>query len=121
MPIIDVELVIAGSGEIAAGLASSLADQLGQLLGAQPGHVWVRVRSLAADRYAENASALGAEELPVFVSVLHAGRPEASVLAAEAAGIARVVAAVTARPPDRVHVEYQPPAAGRIAFGGVLG
>lgn len=120
MPIVDVEIVARDEGVVPSRAASTLADALGLLFGAPRGHVWARLRYLPVDRYAENGGAIEPEDWPVFVSVLHARLPEVSVLATEAAEIARVVADVVGRLASQVHVQYLPPAAGRIAFGGVL-
>ncbi len=120
MPIVDVEIVVGDEGAVPPRTASMLADALGLVFGAPRGHVWLRLRYLPVARYAENGGVIAPEDRPVFVSVLHAQWPEVSVLATEAAEIARVVAEVVGRLVSQVHVEYLPPAAGRIAFGGVL-
>ncbi len=118
MPIVDVEIVAATPPT--AG-AAALADALGAALGCAPGRAWVRLRHLAADAYAENASAAApTTELPVFVTVLHARPPTGAGLDAEIGVITRTVAAWAGRPVERVHVQYAPAAAGRQAFGGVL-
>lgn len=104
----------------APGLAQTVADSLGQVFGAEPGRVWVRLERIDRGHYAENGCAVDDDELPVFVHVLHARLPVGEALAAEARSIAGEVAAVLKRSADRVHVEYAPPGAGRIAFGGRL-
>ena len=120
MPIVDVELVLAESQTIGPGLSSRLADALGQFFHAAPGRVWVRLRTLPATHYAENAADLAAEELPLFVNVLFAHPIEGEARANQATGICEVVARATGRLADRVHLVYEPPAAGRVAFGGRL-
>ncbi len=104
----------------APGLAQSLADSLGEVFRAEPGRVWVRLERIDRGHYAENGCVVGDGELPVFVRVLHARLPGTGELAIEARSIAERVAAVLERPADRVHVEYAPPGAGRVAFGGRL-
>lgn len=63
---------------------------------------------------------MDATALPVFVTVLHAHMPDGDALAAEAQAITLAVAACLACPPECVHVQYAPEAAGRQAFGGRL-
>lgn len=120
MPIIDVQLVLDADAGASAGLASVLADDLGRLLHAAPGRLWLRLHLLPASQYAENAVSIADQDLPVFVAVLHARLPEAGELATQAEAIARVVAAAVGRSPERVHVEYAPAGVGRVAFGGRL-
>jgi hypothetical protein len=120
MPILDVDLVVPDGAALPSGLARSLADRLGAVLQAPPGRVWVRLHALAATRYAENDVAVGADELPVFVTILHAHPPEGEARAREASAIASEVASVLGRNAERVHVEYAPAGAGRVAFGGKL-
>lgn len=117
MPILDVEIV--GDGRFPKGLARLLADAAAVAL-ASPGRTWVRLRSLSVSAYAEDGGT-EAGARPVFVTVLRAALPERDSLAAEAAALARAVAEVCGRPVENVHVLYDPPARGRIAFGGELG
>lgn len=120
MPIVDIELVCARESEITEVSAAELADALGQVFTSPPGHTWVRLRYLGSAAYAENQSVVGADELPVFVTVLHARLPEGEALAAEVRAITSVLANCLGRSTERVHVQYAPAAAGRQAFGGVL-
>lgn len=120
MPVIDVLVVSEASGPPDSTLAQALADAIGTVLGCDPGRAWVRLETLDRGRYAENGAALAGDELPVFVRVLHARWPAPEALAAQARSLTDAVAAVVRRPPDRVHVEYAPPGAGRVAFGGRL-
>ena len=119
MPIIDVEMVLEDAAAAPPStLARALADAIGRTLGSAPGCTWVRLRSLPAAHYAENDALLGADEWPVFVTVLHAHPPTGDALAAEAAALTAVTARTIGCPPARVHVQYAPPGAGRQAFGG---
>ncbi len=120
MPIADVRVVTSSAEFESAGLAQALADAIGTAIGAQPGSVWVRLSFLAAANYAENGPPLGADELPVFVTLLRAAVPSGATLAAEVRSLTSAVAAATGRPVERVHVEHAPPGAGRVAFGGRL-
>lgn len=120
MPIVDVELVVAGDGTVADGLAQSLADAVGRTLRSPPGRTWVRLRLLAQDRYAENGEARTPVELPVFATILQREPPGGRALADEMSALAGAIAQTTGRPMSCVHVEYAPAAAGRIGFGGRL-
>jgi phenylpyruvate tautomerase PptA (4-oxalocrotonate tautomerase family) len=120
MPIVEVEVVCDSEAEFQQYSAAALASALGGALGSHPGTVWVRLRLLSAANYAENESTVGSSELPAFVSVLHARVPQGEALAAEAKAITNTVAVFLGRAPDRVHVRYEPSAAGRQAFGGNL-
>ncbi|CAG0949424.1 hypothetical protein BURK2_00102 [Burkholderiales bacterium] len=120
MPIVDVEVVVSPPGLLPADLAERLADALGEVFGAEPGHVWLRLRVLPQARYAENATMVGGAELPVFVDLLLADPPSGDARARQAAAVAVAVAQTCGRAAERVHIVYAPAAAGRIAFGGVL-
>jgi phenylpyruvate tautomerase PptA (4-oxalocrotonate tautomerase family) len=120
MPIVDVELVCSSEQQAAQVSASALASALGAVFGSPPGRTWVRVRFLPSSAYAENECELGAEQLPVFVTVLHAHGPVGEALASQVRQVTQAVASCLSRPPERVHVQYAPEAAGRQAFGGEL-
>jgi phenylpyruvate tautomerase PptA (4-oxalocrotonate tautomerase family) len=119
MPIVTVE-VVAGVNAMAPDVAQALADAIGRALKSPPGQTWVRVDSLARDRYAENDAALDTAQLPVFVTVLKKQVPPRAKLEGEVIALTEAVAQVIGRPVACVHVEYAPAAAGRLAFGGVL-
>jgi phenylpyruvate tautomerase PptA (4-oxalocrotonate tautomerase family) len=89
------------------------------VLGSRPRGTWVTVETVAAERYAENA---GAEPgvAPVFVRVLLRDGPPRENAAEQAAALTGAVARCCGRPPENVHLFYQPAAAGRVAFGGRL-
>ena len=120
MPIVDIELVCDSKAEFATASARALADAIGQALGSEPGHTWVRLRFLASNAYAENQATVEGADLPAFVTVLHAHPPNGEALATEAMALTLAVAQCLARATDRVHVQYAPAAAGRQAFGGTL-
>ena len=120
MPIVDIELVCVQEPEITEVSVAVLADALGQVFASPPGHTWVRLRYLGSAAYAENQSVVAADELPVFVTVLHAHLPTGEALAVEARAVTSALANCLARSIERVHVQYAPAAAGRQAFGGVL-
>ena len=118
MPIVDIELVRESEAEFTGVSATQLADALGAVLGTPPGRAWVRLRYLSSRQYADNDSTLAGAELPAFVTVLHTHALDAETLAGEARLVTQVVARSLARAPQRVHVQYAPPGAGRLAFGG---
>jgi len=117
MPIIDVEIVGVMSSN--PEVAQHLADALGDALGSHPRGTWVRVRHLDGGAYAENAGA-EAGVAPIFVSVQQADVPEGSALDTLARQLCVAVADVCQRPPEQVHVVFEPALRGRIAFGGHL-
>ena len=119
MPIIDIDVVTRPEERLPAALAADLADALGEVYGADPGRVWVRLHDLPAGRYAENA-ARGEAVFPVFVTVREGAPPEGSVLEARVSRLAECVARLTYRPVEHVHVIVEPALKGRIAFGGKL-
>lgn len=120
MPIVDVEVVGDAAQAEGAASASALADALGQAFGSAPGQTWVRLRLLDRLAYAEDGVSLDAGDKPVFVTVLHAHMPQGAALQAELAAVTQAVALIVGRSPERVHVQYAPPGAGRQAFGGRL-
>jgi hypothetical protein len=120
MPIVDVEVVAVPRTGLAPDLAQRLADALGAALDTPSGTTWIRLRLLASDGYAENGALIEAAALPVFVTVLRRQLPDVAQRATECALLARTVGDIVGRPADRVHVEYAPAAAGRVAFGGKL-
>lgn len=117
MPIVDVEMVFRAGETMPDGLASTLADAIGEVFGAEPGKVWVRVRTLAESHYAEN---LSEAPRPVFVTVLASAPPTGDLLRLQCDQLCQTVARICRYAPENVHVLFEPTAAGRIAFGGVL-
>jgi len=120
MPILEVEIVDQPAAPSIAGAAQRLADAAATALGTGPGRTWVRLRRLGRGEYAENGGPLPAELAPVFVHVLEAAPPSGDELADRVAGLTRAIAEALERDASQVHVLYEPPAAGRIAFGGEL-
>jgi plasmid replication initiation protein len=99
---------------IRAGLCQELAEACAIALESRPAGTWVRLRALESWQYAEN----GPATRPVFVELILADWPDTpdQVLAK----VAAAVAACLDRPVEWVHVLLQPPARGRVAFGGQL-
>jgi len=120
MPILDIEIVASNSTlELPADLTQSLADTIAQVFGTPQGTVWVKVRVIPSEQYAEdNGTPLGV--YPVFVTVLKSSVPEGSALKNEIAQLTQIIAKVLNRPDTNVHIFYQPDGTGRVAFGGKL-
>lgn len=117
MPIIDIELVEPAGRPPEPGLAQALADALGEAFEVAPGKIWTRIRSLSAANYAENR--ISAPN-PVFVTILASTPLAVEELRQRITQVTEIVARLTRRPADNVHVLFEPPAKGRIAFGGRL-
>lgn len=116
MPVVDV-LWAGALPPAAEALAAHLADVIGDVLGLDPGRVWVRLDGIG--HYAENGGPLEGEP-PVFVRMLHARPPVGEALKAEITALTAAIAAAAGRPTHLVHLEYAPAGAGRVAFGGRL-
>jgi len=117
MPIFDIEVVTRHGEAFVPGLAADLSDALGAVLGAAPGKVWVRLRALAPEGYAENLA--GAERpFPVFVTLTASAPPQGDHLDHVVQQVTEAVARLTDRAVENVHLLVQPAAKGRIAFGG---
>lgn len=119
MPILDVEILVADD-RLALELAPVLADAAGRIFDSPPGSVWVRVRPLSRQNYAENGGGPSEGVLPVFVTVLKARWPGPQELTVEVARLTQEIARICGRPVENVHVFYAPEGRGRVAFGGEL-
>ena len=117
MPILDVEVVGPLDRSAKKRLADRLAEACGDLLDLPQGRTWVRLRFLPLDQYGEHGGVPKGLK-PVFVTVLRAAPPTGRSLAREMQALGAAVAKVCGRPPENVHVLYEPPGAGRVAFGG---
>jgi phenylpyruvate tautomerase PptA (4-oxalocrotonate tautomerase family) len=115
MPIIDIEIV---APSVDPKLAQPLANELGHVFRAADGRVWIRLRALPPEHYAENHVA--GPTLPVFVTILQRHPPRHESLDRRVASITEVVARLTRRDPRYVHVLFEPAAAGRLAYGGQI-
>jgi len=120
MPILDVEIVGSLPDDVAQGLAEQIAEAAAEALDSGPQGTWVKLRFLAEGQYAENAGGPAQGVEPVFVSVLQASVEEGSQLAERVSGLTKAIAGACGRPAENVHIILEPPAAGRIAFGGKL-
>lgn len=94
MPIVDIELVAISERALSQILVNSLADSLGKVFGSQPGRTWVRLRFLSREAYAENETNLSIDQLPVFVTVLHAHPSKGAALMTEVNAITFALASL---------------------------
>lgn len=117
MPIFDIEIATRHGEAVAPSLASDLADALGAVMDAASGKVWVRLRALGPEAYAENESASG-HPYPVFVTLTASAPPQGEHFDHVVQQVTEAVAHLTDRPVEQVHFLAQPAARGRIAFGG---
>lgn len=119
MPLLEIEIIGRPEGIERSSLAKRLADAAGSVFDSPPQATWVRIAILDSVDYAENG-ALASVPQPVFVKVTKRTHPKASDLADEIARLTAAIAEVCGRPAENVHVCYEPPAAGRQAFGGKI-
>lgn len=120
MPILDVEVVGPVPDDVRSGLAQRIAEASGKVLDSRPQSTWVKLRFLDEKDYAENAGGPPEGVWPVLVSVLQAELTQRSQLSEQASRLAVAIAEACGRPIENVHIIFEPPAAGRIAFGGKL-
>jgi len=119
MPILQVEIV-GKPAAVRGNLARRIADAAAKVLKAPPGRVWVRLRVLPREGYAECGGPVPAAVKPVFVNLLMAEAAPQKARLKEALALGKAVGKACARPAENVHIFYAPPAAGRAAFGGEL-
>lgn len=120
MPILEVEIVMHPGEIIPEGLASEIAERVGEIFGSAAGGTWVRIYSLPREHYAENGVSFEDTIRPVFVSVLKGKLPPPDILRDEVCRLTEAIAKVCGRPAENVHIVYQPEGSGRVAFGGKL-
>jgi len=120
MPILEIEVVVTEDESLGHELAPSLAEAAGGIFGSPAGGTWVRLRELPLSQYAENGGGPIDGVLPVFVTVLKARLPTPGDLESEIEKLTNEIARLCKRPPENVHLIYQPEGAGRVAFGGRL-
>jgi phenylpyruvate tautomerase PptA (4-oxalocrotonate tautomerase family) len=120
MPILDVEIVVTVGGRLRKGLAAAIADAAADVFRSPKGGTWVRLHELPHEQYSENGAEPDPTVRPVFVRVLRSNMLQAAEMQTEVLALTSAVARACGRPPEDVHVVYDPPAEGRIAFGGKL-
>ena len=112
MPILHIDLV---HEALHPGLAQRIANSAGEALGTPAGQTWVHLHEIV--QYAEN-HADAPSPSPIFVRVLLADPP--ADLAATATELNEAIAIACNQPHELVHIVFEAPARGRIAFGGLL-
>lgn len=112
MPILDVEIV----GHAQPGAAKAVVEAAAQVFEAAPGTVWVKLREIDHAHYAENTPI--DPPSPVFVRVLKRSAPTDA--GREHWALARAIGAALNVAHTHVHITYEPPAVGRLSFGGDL-
>ena len=75
MPILDVTLVLQEVEELPDELTDRLAKSAPRAMDSEPAGTWVRLHTLASDRYADGDGGPATSVRPVFVPVLKATRP----------------------------------------------
>ncbi|HEY5552111.1 MAG TPA: hypothetical protein VIK52_09490 [Opitutaceae bacterium] len=120
MPILDIEMVVVPGEVLDPGISRAIAEAAATVFSTPAGTTWVKFHTLPAVDYAENGIEPAEAPAPVFVRVLKRDLPESGALRAEAAKLAAAIASVCKRPVENVHILYEPPGAGRVAFGGRL-
>jgi phenylpyruvate tautomerase PptA (4-oxalocrotonate tautomerase family) len=120
MPILQVEIVLRAGEVLPDRLAADIADRAAQVFGAAPGRTWVRLHALPRDQYAEDGGGPSRGVYPVFAGVLHRQRPAGDDLRQEVGRLTTVIAEACGRPPENVHLFYEPDALERVSFGGKL-
>jgi phenylpyruvate tautomerase PptA (4-oxalocrotonate tautomerase family) len=120
--VLEVELIGEVASETRRGLAARIAEGVAEVLGARPQSVWVRLRYTPLADYAENGASgeSGQTPLPVFVTLIKRAWADGDEMKREASALAAAVGAACHRPAEEVHLFYEPPGRGRVAFGGKL-
>jgi phenylpyruvate tautomerase PptA (4-oxalocrotonate tautomerase family) len=119
MPILEVEVVLRPNEFLVSDLAERLAEAAAGTFASPKGSVWVKLRAIQLTEYAENGGLLEGVQ-PVFVKVLKSKVPRRGELEHEIARLTEALARACERPPENVHVVYEPDGTGRAAFGGRL-
>ena len=120
MPIVTVEAVSDADAEFPRGLAAQLADAAAEICGSGPGELWLRLRALPKGQYAESGGSSFESLKPVFVTLLYYKQPETQERKRIAASFAKQFASILSRPPENIHILFEPEACERIALGGKL-
>jgi phenylpyruvate tautomerase PptA (4-oxalocrotonate tautomerase family) len=120
LPILDVQLVGPVPEDVRRGLAQRIADAAAGVFASRPHGTWVKLHFIDASAYAENEGGPPPGAQPVIVSVLQAEPPSAGALEDQVGRLSRVIAEACTRPVASVHLIYEAPGKGRVAFGGRL-
>ncbi len=120
MPILEVEIVCAEEEKLVQEWAQQIADLAASVFETGPTQTWVKLRKLESVCYAENGASRDEVPSPVFVSVTKKEMGDTETVRQEMKALTVGIAEILKKPGENVHIQYQPDAAGRIAFGGKL-
>lgn len=123
MPILEIE--ITGERHADQGAEHQLVQRLADaaacvLTPGRIGATWVRLRWTQHRHYGEGGCPPAQTPSPVFVRLLVAAWPDEPTRASLSAQLCEALAPLCRRAPSLVHLLWEPPAAGRVAFGGRL-
>jgi phenylpyruvate tautomerase PptA (4-oxalocrotonate tautomerase family) len=113
MPIIRVTVI--GDHALGQNAAKRLAEGAGRILHSAPGSVWVRIEQVLEDHYAENAPEW---PRPLFLHLL-LREGMVSIQPGQVEALCDLAHTIFHVPAQQIHLIVEPPAAGRMYFGGV--
>lgn len=112
MPIIRVTVI--GNHALGQNAAKRLAEGAGRIFHSAPGSVWVSIEQIPEHHYAENALEW---PRPLFLHLLlREGAP--SIQPGQVEALCDLAHTIFHVPVDHIHLMVEPPAAGRVFFGG---
>jgi hypothetical protein len=120
MPILDFTVVLKENEALSKSTSAALAEAAARVFQSEPGRTWVKLYTLNHEMYAEDAGGPPEGVAPIFVSVLKAHPEDVESRVLEAQYLAEAVSELLDRPAANIHIKYEPPAIGRMAFGGEL-
>jgi phenylpyruvate tautomerase PptA (4-oxalocrotonate tautomerase family) len=120
MPILEVQVIGRVAASARKNLPARLADVAATVLRTEPFNTWVLLKMELGSAYAENGGGPPKGVRPVIVRLLKRELPTNRALKVEVQALTKAIALVCRRPVQNVHIIYEPPARGRVAFGGEL-
>lgn len=120
MPVIDVILVVAPDERVDGECSSRIAQAASQCLGSRPGGTWVTFRTIGENNYAEDNGGPPDGVRPAFVRVLLFDTGDLQQRRIWARDLADALSPILKRPTENIHIFFEPPGRGRVAFGGQL-
>lgn len=120
MPILQITVVSQDDEPGTRVSVASIADAAGRIFESAPGGTWVSIEQRPRSQYAENGGGPPDAVRPVFVRVLLADWGSEAARATWARALAQAIGPILMRPVGNVHIIFEPPARGRVAFGGAL-
>lgn len=120
MPILNVQVVAWEEDAISTEWVQQIADLAGVVFETSPGQTWVKLSRLDRSLYAENNSEPDQVPCPVFVSVTKKEIGDVVTVREEMKQLTDGIAGILGCPGENVHIQFEPDAVGRIAFGGKL-